>query len=625
MKLAWLKTAVVLLALLGSAPAFAQCGSSIPGGTLCGNNGSSQGLNQPLTNPIIGIPGTSTGQLGFAGSGSGTATIVPQAAAGTPMLTLPNTSGTFPSTAASPLVLNATTGQLSCPTCLTASGGALTATAPLNITANNLTLQGGNGTVATGSGGTGSSFSATPTLGVAGSTLGSLTFANITSGSIKLQPTTGALGSSVITLPAITDTMAGFSLANGGTNAALTASNGGIVWSNATQLQILAGTATARQMLQSGATATPAWSTATWPATTAAGTLLVSATTNTVTATATPTLGVAGSVLGTLTFDNVTSGGITVSPPTGALGTVTNTLQAVNDTFVYRATTDALTNKTYNGLTVTTTTGGTLTIASGKTLSMNNSLTFSGTDSTTITFPATSATLAGLGIAQTFTAANTFSNASFNLTGLGAITCTSGLGINASGLVGTTVCPGTATTIQQGVTTVTSANGTGRLLTEGTVSAGTGLLTDVPATADSSGNLAAVNSLAGNVIATKAQQVAASSAVNVVTPSVQQNHPSAAKAWLQFDSCTTSTCTLASSYGVTGVTRSAAGNYTVTFSGTFTSSFACGISAGSGATGIGNSIDTVSSTTLEFITFTVGSSPTLTDPTFVMVVCFGTQ
>ncbi len=49
------------------------------------------------------------------------------------------------------------------------------------------------------------------------------------------------------------------SLANGGTNASLTASNGGIVWSNATQLQILAGTATANLPLLSGSTATPSW------------------------------------------------------------------------------------------------------------------------------------------------------------------------------------------------------------------------------------------------------------------------------------------------------------------------------------------------------------------------------
>ncbi len=49
-------------------------------------------------------------------------------------------------------------------------------------------------------------------------------------------------------------------LTRGGTNASLTASNGGIVWSNSTQLQILAGTATAGLALLSGSSTTPSWS-----------------------------------------------------------------------------------------------------------------------------------------------------------------------------------------------------------------------------------------------------------------------------------------------------------------------------------------------------------------------------
>jgi hypothetical protein len=62
----------------------------------------------------------------------------------------------------------------------------------------------------------------------------------------------GLSGAATMTLPV--------SLTNGGTNTALTASNGGMVWSNATQLQILAGTATAGLALLSGATAPPTWS-----------------------------------------------------------------------------------------------------------------------------------------------------------------------------------------------------------------------------------------------------------------------------------------------------------------------------------------------------------------------------
>lgn len=54
-------------------------------------------------------------------------------------------------------------------------------------------------------------------------------------------------------------------------------------------------------------------------------------------------------------------------------------------------------------------TSSTLTIANGKTLTANNSITLSGTDSTTMTFPATSATIARTDAAQTFTGTQTFS------------------------------------------------------------------------------------------------------------------------------------------------------------------------------------------------------------------------
>jgi hypothetical protein len=62
----------------------------------------------------------------------------------------------------------------------------------------------------------------------------------------------------------------------------------------------------------------------------------------------------------------------------------------------------AATATSVNGLTITSSTG-TLTVTNGKTLSASNSLTLAGTDGTTMTFPATNTTVAGLGIAQTFT------------------------------------------------------------------------------------------------------------------------------------------------------------------------------------------------------------------------------
>ncbi len=71
-------------------------------------------------------------------------------------------------------------------------------------------------------------------------------------------------------------------LAHGGTGAALTASNGGIFYSNASAGAILSGTATANQVLLSGSSTTPAWSTATYPATTTINQLLYSSAANTI-------------------------------------------------------------------------------------------------------------------------------------------------------------------------------------------------------------------------------------------------------------------------------------------------------------------------------------------------------
>lgn len=60
-------------------------------------------------------------------------------------------------------------------------------------------------------------------------------------------------------------------LSKGGTNNALTASNGGLVWSDASKLNILSGTATANLPALSGASATPSWATITYPTSATSG------------------------------------------------------------------------------------------------------------------------------------------------------------------------------------------------------------------------------------------------------------------------------------------------------------------------------------------------------------------
>lgn len=75
------------------------------------------------------------------------------------------------------------------------------------------------------------------------------------------SPTTALLNATSLTL----GWTGQLGLTRGGTGASLTASNGGICYSTATGLAILAGTATANKVLMSGTSGAPSWSTPTFP------------------------------------------------------------------------------------------------------------------------------------------------------------------------------------------------------------------------------------------------------------------------------------------------------------------------------------------------------------------------
>lgn len=103
----------------------------------------------------------------------------------------------------------------------------------------------------------------------AGNTVTGLTTAN-----------SGVLVTSGAGVPSISTTLPS-GLTIPGYQTTLTYSNGGIVYSGASSLAVLAGTATANKMLLSGSSTTPAWSTSTIPTSSgAAGYLLVSDGTN---------------------------------------------------------------------------------------------------------------------------------------------------------------------------------------------------------------------------------------------------------------------------------------------------------------------------------------------------------
>jgi len=143
----------------------------------------------------LGQAASTLGQLKLAGSTSGTAILTPQATSGSPTLTLPNTTGTLADGATSPLSLDATTGNLTCPTCVTSSGGgAISGTAPVAASAAGVvSITGVAGQVL---GGASPAFTATPTLGVNATTAGTLGLANGgasgTTTTIRNQNSTGA-------------------------------------------------------------------------------------------------------------------------------------------------------------------------------------------------------------------------------------------------------------------------------------------------------------------------------------------------------------------------------------------------------------------------------------------------
>lgn len=257
----------------------------------------------------LGTLNSVLGSLALTGSTSGTATISPQATAGTPTLTLPNTSGTFAVNASAPLALSATTGALTCATCATTTnGGALSATAPVALSAAGaISITGLTGGVLAGAG---PAFTTTPVLGASG-TLGTLGFGNAISGTVTLQPVAGALGSAVLTMPAATDTLA---------------------------------------------------------------------------------------VLATSqAFTNKTYNGLTVTSTTGTL-TLTNAKTLTVQNSLTFSGTDAKALVLTNGLTVSGNDGTLSFGAASKTLTANNSITLAGTDATTWTGPSTNATLAALNI-----------------------------------------------------------------------------------------------------------------------------------------------------------------------------------------------------------------------------------
>ena len=201
--------------------------------------------------PTLGIAGTTAGSLTITNSAaaegslvmtghtSGTVTVSPQAAAGTPTILWPNTSGTVATTATAPVALSATTGVIS----ITGAAGQILA-------------------------GASPAFTATPTLGVASSSTGTLAFANSgNTGVMTLTPASGAVAATV-TIPDVTGTLLSsgttVTVGQGGTGAATFTIHGVLIGETAAAFNATAAGTTGIPLV--GVTgADPAFGTATVP------------------------------------------------------------------------------------------------------------------------------------------------------------------------------------------------------------------------------------------------------------------------------------------------------------------------------------------------------------------------
>lgn len=266
---------------------------------------------------------------------------------------------------------------------------------------------------------------------------------------------------------AVTNTLP---VGNGGTGRTTLTVHGVLLGNTTSGINSTTAGSAGQVLVSGGASADPYWTTATFPVSaTSVGTILRADGTNWVATTATyPATTTsqqllyssADNVIGGLTnvnggIPNISSAGnisVTITPILGvqqtsrgtltlantAAGAYALTLQSSNSaTAAYTLTlppdagaagkplvvTDSSGTGAWSKLILTQpATAATLTIADNKTVTVNNTLTFAGTDATTMTFPATTTTVAGLGITQTFTGNNTFTGNTVAQTGTTTMT-----------------------------------------------------------------------------------------------------------------------------------------------------------------------------------------------------------
>lgn len=121
--------------------------------------------------------------------------------------------------------------------------------------------------------------------------------------------------------------------------------------------------------------------------------------------------------------------------------------------------------------------------------------------------------------------------------------------------------------------------------------------------------------------ASQAEMEAASSTTDFVTPGRTRFHPGVAKAWVRFTQ-SAGTVTVVASHNVSGVVRNGTGDYTVSFTTTFSSGAAY---TGSGCTDSAVFVCPVTFNAGSCVIQTRGTGGGLNDPTAVYMSFFGDQ
>ncbi len=215
-------------------------------------------MTVPSILSISGSPITTSGTLAL--SYSGTALPVANGGTGAPTLT-----GVLTGNGSSAVTANAITQHD------VLVGGASNAITSISPSTSGFVLT-SNGTSAD------PTFQAVSASGAITTIAGNTGSATPSSGTLTINGgSTGLTTSGTSSTLSLTGTLA---LANGGTNASLTASNGGIFYSTANAGAVLSGTATSSQVLLSGSSAAPTWSTTTYPSTVTANNILYGSSSN---------------------------------------------------------------------------------------------------------------------------------------------------------------------------------------------------------------------------------------------------------------------------------------------------------------------------------------------------------